>query len=802
MHKSNLPSVHSARRQIPAIVVTAVMLAASLAGCGGACGGESKCVSQAAAAKDRPARVTPKKSALITARRGSVTDTYHGTKVADPYRWLENPDSKESRTWIDAQNAAFSGWLGKVGARKGIRHRLESLWNYERYGVPTQRNGRYFYLKNNGLQNQSVLYVADKLGAPGRVILDPNTLSKDGTVALKGAYFTKDGKHVAYQIAASGSDWTEIKVRDVATGKDLPDHIKWVKFSGASWRKDGSGFFYSRYDAPKRGEKLKGVNYFQKLYFHKIGTTQDQDKLIYERKDHKDWGFSGSVSDDDKWLIVSVWKGASSRNQVFLAALPSTSKKVKKSRRKKQKQKKKKKKKRANKTGPNVVRELLTGFEHEYRFIGSEGSRLWFRTNDGAERGRVIEVDAVHRLKKDWKTLIPEQKETLRSVRLVGDRFICHYLKDARSLVRMFDTKGQADAKSPILKLPAIGTAWGFSGDRKDTETFFAFTSFTFPTTIYRYDFKTGKATVFKQPKVDFKPAEYVTKQVFVPSKDGTKVPVFLVYKRNLKKDGKRPVYLHAYGGFNISLTPSFRVDRLQWVEMGGVYALANLRGGGEYGNAWHKAGMRGKKQNVFDDFSSVAKWLVKDGWTTPKRLAIGGGSNGGLLVGASITQHPELFGAALPAVGVMDMLRFHKWTIGWAWVPEYGSSDDKDAFAWLHAYSPYHNAKPAKYPATLVTTADHDDRVVPAHSFKFAAALQYAQKGPAPVFIRIETKAGHGAGKPTSKRIDEAADKWSFLVGVFGKQWFSLPQQPTPIPTPVNKTADNAPAKRSLPTK
>ncbi len=756
-----------------ALLAGLTALTVALSGCGGAKPTSAPASAAAAVttAATQTAAALPPAEAWQSppSRRGDVVDSYHGVQVADPYRWLENPDDAETRTWITAQNKRFFDWLKRVPARDQIRKRLETLWNYERYGVPHQRGGRYFYSKNNGLQNQSVLYVAEKLDGPTRVLIDPNTLSADGTVALKGAYFNKTGSHVAYQLSSSGSDWAEIKVRDVATGKDLPDHIRWVKFSGVSWRRDGSGFYYSRYDAPKPGEKLKAVNYFQKLYFHTLGASQASDRLVYERKDHKDWGFSGQVSDDDRWLIISVWSGASARNQLFVQALTPSTTSEKKTR------KQLKKARPAAKAAP--ILPLIAGFKHEYAFIGNEGDRLWLRTDDGAMRGRIIEISATSPDSKGWKTLVPEQSETLRGVGLVGDRFTCRYLKDAHSLVRLFDTHGKPDAKNPTLALPALGSVWGLSGDRDERESFYLFTSFTFPTTVYRYSFDTGNSTIFKQPTVDFDPKTYVTRQVFATSKDGTKVPFFLVHKRGLAKDGKRPVYLHAYGGFNISITPSFRVDRLQWLEMGGVYALANLRGGGEYGDSWHTAGMRGKKQNVFDDFTAVARWLVTERWTNPKRLAIGGGSNGGLLVGASITQHPELFGAALAGVGVMDMLRFHKWTIGWAWVPEYGSSDDKDAFKWLHAYSPLHNTKPAVYPATLITTADHDDRVVPAHSFKFAAALQQAQRGATPVFIRVETKAGHGAGKPTSKRIDEAADKWGFLVGVFGADAFTLPK-------------------------
>ncbi len=692
------------------------------------------------AAKAPPAKVaktaSPATPTYPTARRGDQVDDYHGTKVADPYRWLEDPDSPETRTWIAAQNKITEAHLAAQPAREGIRKRLTELWNYERFSAPRQVAGRYFYARNDGLQNQAVLWVSKGLKGEPRVLLDPNKLSADGTTSLKRTAVSKDGKRLAYQVSKAGSDWVEIKVRDVDTGLDLPDHLRWVKFSGMSWRKDGSGFYYSRYDAPDEKTALRSVNYFQKLYFHKLGTRQDADVLVYERKDHKDWGFAGVVGDDDRYLVILVWRGAESKNQVFVRDLKSRK--------------------------ARTV-ELITGFEHEFDFIGNDGRKLWFKTDHKAPRGRVVQIDLRKPAEKHWKEVIGETKETLRSVSLVGDRLVCSYLKDARSEIRIHTVKGKLDK---VLTLPGIGSAWGFSGKRADRETFYLFTGFIWPSTAFRYDFKTGKSEIFKQPKVDFDASRYETKQVFYPSKDGTRIPMFLVHRKGLKLDGSHRVYMHAYGGFNIALTPSFKVKRLAWLELGGIYAMPNLRGGGEYGEAWHKAGMLGKKQNVFDDFIAAAEWLVAKGYTTRKKLAIGGGSNGGLLVGACMVQRPELFGAVLAAVGVMDMLRFHKWTIGWAWVPEYGTSDKPDDFKWLYAYSPYHNLKPASYPATLITTADHDDRVVPAHSFKYTAALQHNQRGPAPTLIRIETKAGHGAGKPTSKRIEEAADRWAFLDG------------------------------------
>ncbi len=682
---------------------------------------------------------TPAKAlAYPNAQRGEQSDDYHGTKVADPYRWLEDSDSPETRKWIAAENAVTEALLTATPRRKSLRERLTKLWNYERFSAPKQVAGRYFYARNDGLQNQAVLWVSEGREGKPRVLLDPNTLSADGTIALKRTTVSKDGKKMAYQLSKSGSDWVEIKVRDVDTGKDLVDHLRWVKFSGMSWREDGKGFFYSGYDAPTK-DALTSVNYFQKLFFHRLGTEQKDDVLIYERKDHKDWGFDGVVSDDDRYLVILVWRGAESKNQVFVRDL--------------------KKKK------PTM--ELITGFADEFDYIGNQGERFWFKTDRGAPRGRIVQIDLRKPAERRWKEIVPQSAETLRSVSLVGERLICSYLKDARSEVRLHKVDGKLDK---VLALPGIGSAWGFSGKRTDKETFYLFTGFTWPSTVYRYNFGTGRSVIFKQPKVDFDAKRYETRQIFYPSKDGTKIPMFLVHRKGLKLDGSHRVYMHAYGGFNIALTPSFKVSRLAWLELGGIFAMPSLRGGGEYGEAWHKAGMLGSKQNVFDDFIAASQWLVTKGYTTADKLAIGGGSNGGLLVGACMVQRPELFGAVLAAVGVMDMLRFHKWTIGWAWVPEYGTSDKAPDFKWLYAYSPYHNLKPAAYPATLITTADHDDRVVPAHSFKFTAALQHNQRGQAPTVIRIETEAGHGAGKPTSKRIAEAADRWAFLDSVLAK--------------------------------
>ena len=566
------------------------------------------------------------------------------------------------------------------------------------------------------------------------MLLDPNTLSTDGTVALSGTAVSNDGKLLAYSLSASGSDWQEWKVRDVSTGKDLSDNIKWVKFSGASWTADNQGFFYSRYDEPK-SDSLKGTNYFQKLYFHKLGTPQSEDVLVYERPDQKDWLFSGSVTEDGRYLIISIFQGTDNKNRVYYKDLQA-------------------------KDAPVV--KLLDGFDASYNFLGNDGTVFWVQTDLKAARGKIIAIDISKPDRSNWQDLVPEAAEALQGVNVVNHMFVANYLKDAHTQVKIFDTKGKFVRE---VAFPGLGTAGGFGGHAKDKETFYSYTGFTAPTTIYRYDMVTGKSSIFRQPKADFNSEDYETKQVFYPSKDGTKVPMFITYKKGLKLDGNNPTYLYGYGGFNVSLSPAFSVSNLVWMEMGGVYAQANLRGGSEYGEDWHQGGMKLKKQNVFDDFIAAAEWLIANKYTSTPKLAIGGGSNGGLLVGAAITQRPDLFGAALPAVGVMDMLRFQKFTIGWAWVSDYGSSDNADEFKALYAYSPLHNIKANKvYPPTMITTADHDDRVWPGHSFKFAAALQEAQDGAAPILIRIETKAGHGAGKPTSKVIEEVADKWAFL--------------------------------------
>ncbi|MBD2356986.1 S9 family peptidase [Tolypothrix sp. FACHB-123] len=717
--------------------------------------------------KNYPRQRVPSKTMLTypPSRQSDRVDNYHGTLVPDPYRWLENPDSPETRSWIAAQNKVTSAYLNQIPAQEKIRQRLTKLWNYERYSIPFKEGEssgnvsqqRYFYFKNDGLQNQSVLYTLKNLDEQPKVLLDPNKLSEDGTVALSGLGISNNSQFLAYGLSTSGSDWQDWKVRDIETGEDLKDHLQWIKFSGVSWTNDNQGFFYSRYDEPQDKSKLEAenavlgkpqeeqfsktdVNYYQKLYYHRLGTPQSEDILIYHRPDQKEWGFSGYVTEDGKYLIISVWLGTDSKNLVFYKDL----------------------------TNPQAeVVELISQFEADYSFIDRDDNIFYFRTDLKAPRGRVIAIDIQKSAPEYWQEIIAESAETLEGVSTLNNHFVADYLKDARSQVKIFDLKGKFVRE---VELPGLGSINGFNGKRYDKETFYSFTSFTTPGTIYRYDMVTGKSEIFRQPQVDFNPADYETKQVFYASKDGTKVPMFITHKKGIKLDGNNPTYLYGYGGFSASMTPGFSVSILVWMEMGGVYAMPNIRGGGEYGEEWHQAGMKLKKQNVFDDFIAAAEWLIANKYTKSAKLAIAGGSNGGLLVGACMTQRPDLFGAALPAVGVMDMLRFHKFTIGWAWTSEYGSPDNPEEFKALYAYSPLHNIKPGTvYPATLITTADHDDRVVPAHSFKFAAALQAAQAGDAPVLIRIETKAGHGAGKPTTKIIEELTDKWAFLVRVLG---------------------------------
>jgi prolyl oligopeptidase len=690
----------------------------------------------------------PPKISYPESKKVNQVDDYFGTKVADPYRWLEDADSPETRAWIEAQNKVTFSFLEQIPARERIKARLTKLWDYERYGVPTREGKYYIFSKNDGLQNQSVLYKTTSLDAQPDVLLDPNTLAADGTVALTGLELSEDGRYLAYATSASGSDWMEWRIRDVASATDLPDVVRWSKFSGAAWKKDGSGFYYSRYDAPATGEVLQAVNKNQKVFFHAVGTGQEKDPLVLARPDNPDWMFETEVTDDGRWLVVYQSEGTEPKNRVFLKDLRQPS---------------------------GDIIPLVDKFDAEYRVVGNDGGVFYVRTTESAPRGRLVAIDLKTPAAGNWKTLIPQNpgRDVLSSVSLVADRFIAGWRTDAHERLRVYGLDGRFIRDVP---LPGIGSILALSGERDDREAFYAFTSFTTPTTIYRYGVAAGENTVFKRPALDFRSDDYETSQVFYPSKDGTRIPMFLTYKKGLVKNGENPTYLYGYGGFDISETPVFSPAIAGWLEMGGIYALANLRGGGEYGKEWHDAGRLQNKQNVFDDFIAAAEYLISEKYTSTPKLAIGGGSNGGLLVGACMTQRPELFGAALPAVGVMDMLRFHKFTIGWAWTSDYGSSDTKEGFETLIKYSPLHNLKPGtSYPATLITTADHDDRVVPAHSFKFAAALQAAQAGDAPALIRIETKAGHGAGKPTTKVIEERADQWAFLVKVLG---MSLPSE------------------------
>ncbi len=675
-----------------------------------------------------------------TTRTVEHVDDYHGVSVADPYRWLEDDNAEETKAWVVAQNEVTARYLAGSKARPRIRRRIEQLFNYERTTVPHKEGGRYFYLRNDGLQNQSVLMVAESLDAPARVLLDPNRLSEDGTIALTDEYVSPNGKLMAYGISRGGSDWQEFAVRDVDSGQDLAaDRLDWIKFSGATWNRESSGFYYARMPETPAERRLTAVNEDHKVYFHRIGTPQGEDLLVYERPDHPEWKFWPIVTEDGRYLLIHVWKGDTKSNGVLLKDLGSD--------------------------GPVV--DLLMDWDAQYDFIGNDGSTLFFNTELNAPRRRVIAVDADHPARDAWREIVPEGKQPLEQVILVGDRLVLRTLHRATGRVSLHRLDGSFDRDLP---LPGLGTVDGFTGRRTDRETFYSFTGFTDPATIYRYDFESGRSTVFRKPSVDFDPGEFESRQVFYKSRDGTSVSMFLTHRKGLKLDGNNPTLLYGYGGFAAAETPYFSTSNVVWMEMGGVFALANLRGGSEYGEEWHQAGMLERKQNVFDDFIAAAEALIANKYTSRKRLAIQGGSNGGLLVGACMTQRPDLFGACIPEVGVMDMLRFHRFTIGSAWVSEYGSSDDPEMFTVLRAYSPYHNLAPGvSYPPTLVMTGDHDDRVVPAHSFKFAARLQASQAGPAPVLIRIETNAGHGAGTPTSKRIDSAADRLAFLARTLG---------------------------------
>ncbi len=660
------------------------------------------------------------------------TDDYFGTQVADPYRWLENDTSAETAAWVKAENKVTSDYLAKIPFRDQIHKRLEALWDFPKLTVPFKKGEWIFFEKNEGMQNQSVIYVQQGITGEPRLLIDPNTLSADGTVAVGDLSVSHDGKYLAYSINKAGSDWSEYDVLDVATGKNLPDKIEWVKFSGASWQ--GDGFYYSRYDAPSKGKELSNRNEYHKVYFHKIGTSQSEDKLIFENRNFPLRNYYAMTTEDEHFLILSESEGTSG-NSLFCKDL--------------------------TKPGAQFVK-IAPGYENEYFVVDNLGDNLLVLTNENAPNRKLVLIDPKSPAAKNRKDIIPEKEEVLESVVLAGNQMFAQYMKDATNRIYAYDMEGKLLQE---VQLPGLGTLEGFNGEKTDNTVFYGFTSFTFPTSIFTYDVTKNASAEFFKPKLDFDASVYETKQVFYESKDKTKIPMFIVHKKGLKLDGTNPVLLYAYGGFNISLTPGFSVSRLVFLENGGVYCMPNLRGGGEYGEKWHEAGTKLNKQNVFDDFITAAEYLIREKYTTPEKLAISGGSNGGLLIGACMTQRPDLFKVCLPAVGVMDMLRYHKFTIGWAWAGDYGTSDDSTQFPNLYSYSPLHNIKDSVcYPATLITTADHDDRVVPAHSFKFAATLQAKQGCNNPVLIRIETKAGHGSGKPTSKIIEEAADIYSFL--------------------------------------
>ena len=666
-------------------------------------------------------------------KKDKTVDTYFGIKVADPYRWLENDTTKETASWVKAQNKVTSSYLAKIPFRNKLKERLTNLANYEKIGAPFKKNGKYYFYKNNGLQNQSVLYVQDSLNAQPEVFLDPNKLSEDGTVALTGISFSKDGKYFAYTISRSGSDWSEIYVMDLATRKLLDDHIKWAKFSGASWQ--GDGFYYSAYDAPAAGKEFSNVNENHKIYYHKIGEPQSKDALIYQNPKYPKRFYSASVSEDQRILFIFE-SGEGRGNTLFMKNLTKTD---------------------------ASIEQLTTDLNYDYSPIDVIGNQIFLSTNFGAPKNKIMVADIASPRIENWKDLIPESASVLSGAEVIGGKLVLTYDKDASNHAFVYSTDGKLLHE---VKLPSLGSV-GFSGDKDDNTAFYSFTSFTFPGAVYKYNVETNESALYRAPKVDFNPEEFVTEQVFYPSKDGTKIPMFLTYKKGLKRDGSNPVFLYGYGGFNISLNPGFSTSRIPFLENGGIYAQTNLRGGGEYGEEWHVAGTKMQKQNVFDDFISAAEYLIAGKYTNKQKIAIVGGSNGGLLIGACVNQRPDLFRVAIPEVGVMDMLRYHKFTIGWNWASDYGTSEDsKKMFEYLRAYSPLHTLKKGiTYPAIMVTTADHDDRVVPAHSFKYAATLQAASNGKNPTLIRIDSKAGHGSGKPISKVLDEQADIYSFIM-------------------------------------
>jgi len=668
------------------------------------------------------------------AEKNEVTDTYFGTEVADPYRWLEDDTSPETEAWVEAENKVTSAYLSQIPFRDKLKDRLTELTNYEKIGIPYKKKGKYYFFKNDGLQNQSVFYVKETLDGEAKVVLDPNKLSDDGTVALSSISFSRDGKYLAYNISRSGSDWNEIFVIDLATGKQLDDHIRWAKFSGAEWK--GDGFYYSAYDAPESGREYSNVNENHKIYYHKLGEQQASDKLAYQNVNEPKRFYYAGVSQDERILFIYE-SGAGSGNNLMMQSL-------------------------TRENSPVIA--LTNDMEYTYSPIEVIGEKIYLITNYNAPKYRIMVADISSPALASWKELVPESESVLSGAQILNGKLILTYEKDASHHAYVYTLDGRREHE---ITLPTLGSVY-FSGEKDDNEIFYQFTSFTYPATIFRYDADRNESELYLAPKVAFDPSLYTTEQVFYTSKDGTKIPMFLTYKKGLVKDGSNPVLLYGYGGFNISLNPGFSTNRLVFLENGGIYAQANLRGGGEYGEEWHQEGTKMNKQNVFDDFIAAAEYLIQENYTNKSKLAINGGSNGGLLVGAVVNQRPDLFRAAVPAVGVMDMLRYHKFTIGWNWASDYGTSEDsKEMFEYLYAYSPLHNIKNdgTPYPAILITTADHDDRVVPAHSFKYAAMLQASDTGDAPKLIRIETNAGHGAGKPISKVLDEYADTFAFIM-------------------------------------
>lgn len=670
----------------------------------------------------------------VTKKVDTVTN-YHGISVADPYRWLEDDNSEETKAWVKEQNSVTQAYLSRIPFRAAIKKRLEEMWNYPRYTAPVKRNEYYYFYKNDGLQNQSALYRQKGIKGIPEVFIDPNQLSKDGTAALQGLSFSKNYKYAVYSVAQSGSDWQKGYLMDVATKKILADSIQWIKFSGFSWKGD-EGFYYSGYDKPDEKTALTKANEFNKVYFHKIGTAQSEDQLVYVDKEHPLRYHSAGLTEDMRFLILGASEGTSGGEVKYWDL---------------------------NDANQKDFKLLIPGFETEPDVIDNSGDRLLVKINDGAPNYKVVLIDPKKPAKENWKTIIAEQKEALQNVSTGGGYLFASYLKDASTKIFQYDYNGKLIRQ---VDLPGVGTAGGFYAEKDDKSFFYTFSSYNYPPTIFQFDIATGKSTLFRKSEAKIDVTQFETKQVFFTSKDGTKVPMFITSKKGLKLDGSNPVLMYGYGGFNIPMTPGFNVSNAFWMQQGGVYVVVNLRGGSEYGEEWHKAGMLEKKQNVFDDFIGAAEYLIANKYTNSNKLAISGGSNGGLLVGACITQRPELFQAAIPAVGVLDMLRFHKFTVGWGWCVEYGNADSSKQFPFLYKYSPYHNLKPGtSYPAVMVTTADHDDRVVPAHSFKFAARLQEMHKGNNPVLIRIESKAGHGSGKPISKTIDELTDVWGFVM-------------------------------------